>query len=308
VKNGTHAVKRDFTTFIGIDLGGARGKTTAVARIEVTDAERGQATVLEVCTRFRAHAGEEAPWHDDSLLDYVTGLAARAVVAIDAPLTAPACVRCQLGACPGISRCDVPATVWLRTVGAQLQDQAMSDLDRIAVIPSHSGFGRFAPHAQAPFKQRVAPYTHRCTEVWLHYDRDLIPRDGIGQGTGPVSARAAHLRRVMSSHGFRLNENLLEVSPRATVAALFGAREARGYKRDADPWETRAAIIENLSDSLKFAFTSRLSREEVLRNDHCFDALLSAYTAFLWARDGWTMPDDGAFADDGWIWVPPAGR
>jgi hypothetical protein len=298
-------VKRDFTTFIGIDLGGARGKTTAVARIEVTDAERGQAAVLEVCTRYRPPNGEETAFHDASLLQYVTTLGRGAAVAMDAPLTAPACVRCQVAACPGVSACQVPATMWLRTVGARLQDEAMSDLDRIALIPSHSGFGRVAPQGLTPYKQRVAPYTHRCTEVWLHYDRDLIPRDGLGQASGPIAARAGHLRRLLTSHGFRLNENLLEVSPRATVAALFGERWARGYKRDADPWETRAAIVERLGDSLKFAYTSRLSREEVLRNDHCFDALLSAYTAFLWARDGWAMPEDGAFADDGWIWVPP---
>ncbi len=299
-------MKRDFTTFIGIDLGGSRGKSTAVAQIRVSDGEREQATVLEVLTRFASPGRTEAPFHDESLLDYVAALGPGTAIAVDAPLTAPACVRCQLPVCPGIDACDVPATVWLRTIGAELQEQAMADLDRIALIPSHTTFGRVTAPGLPPFKQRVAPYTHRCAEVWLHYDRDLLPRDGLGQGTGPVSARAGHLRRLLAGRGFALNENLLEVSPRATIAALFGERLARGYKRDADPWETRAAIIERLGDSLKFAFTSRLSREEVLRNDHCFDALLSAYTAFLWAREGWTMPDDAAFADDGWIWAPPS--
>jgi hypothetical protein len=42
----------------------------------------------------------------------------------------------------------------------------------------------------------------------------------------------------------------------------------------------------------------------VLRNDHCFDAVISAYTAFLWARDGWESPT-GVFAEDGWIFSPP---
>ena len=39
-----------------------------------------------------------------------------------------------------------------------------------------------------------------------------------------------------------------------------------------------------------------------------FDAVLSAYTAFLWARDGWEMPADqhDVFEEDGWIWTPPA--
>src|SRR5690348_4412718 len=37
--------------------------------------------------------------------------------------------------------------------------------------------------------------------------------------------------------------------------------------------------------------------------DHCFDAVISAYTAFLWARDGWDTPG-GVFEDDGWIVAP----
>jgi hypothetical protein len=32
--------------------------------------------------------------------------------------------------------------------------------------------------------------------------------------------------------------------------------------------------------------------------------VISAYTAYRWARDGWEVPD-GVFADDGWIFAPP---
>jgi hypothetical protein len=96
---------------------------------------------------------------------------------------------------------------------------------------------------------------------------------------------------------------LLEVSPAATVAALCGTRVARGYKRDADPWVTRASILERFTD-LSFAPQSRMAREDVLRNDHCFDAVIAGYTAYLWARDGWESPT-GVFAEDGWIFSPP---
>ena len=57
---------------MGVDLGGARGKTTAVARIEVTDADRDQASVLEVCTRSSPAGADESPWHDAALVDYLT--------------------------------------------------------------------------------------------------------------------------------------------------------------------------------------------------------------------------------------------
>ena len=51
-------------------------------------------------------------------------------------------------------------------------------------------------------------------------------------------------------------------------------------------------------------FTDQNFEQEVLQSDHCFDAVLSAYTAYLWARDGWPTPD-GCFTDDGWIVAPP---
>jgi hypothetical protein len=299
---------RPYSTFVGIDLGGSRGKSTAVARLRWDGrAPGGTAWVEEVSTR---HRGGQ-PWCDTALVDYLAALGAGVVVAIDAPLTLPACLRCQLPRCPGYRDCQVPATVWLRTVGEQLQASSMmDDRDRVVALPSstqpHSVSGGGASGSHVAFKQRLVPYTHRCTEVHLHYTRDLIPRENLSQSVGPVSARAVHLRRVLSGLGFELNRNLLEVSPRGTVHALFGRRRSRGYKRDADPWSTRAEIIEELGEGLRFAPSSRLSREEVLRNDHCFDALLSAYTGLLWARDEWQLPDSGQpFADDGWIWVPP---
>ena len=292
---------RPFTTFVGIDLGGSRGKSTAVARLRANPGDPRDTAIAWVDEVSTRHRGGQ-PWCDDALVEYLAGLGNNVVVAIDAPLTVPACLRCTVQSCPGYAACEVPATVWLRTVGEELQ--AGSIARSMSGASSGAGSnGSAAPHS----KQRLAPYTHRCTEVQLHYTRDLVPRENLSQGVGPVSARATHLRRVLAAHGYELNRNLLEVSPRGTVHALFDRRRARGYKRDADPWNTRAQIIEELGSSMRFAASSRLSKEEVLRNDHCFDALLSGYTAFLWARDEWQLPGDGEpFASDGWIWVPTA--
>lgn len=291
---------RPFRTFVGIDLGGSRGKSTAVSRLRWSGLPGDTVWVDDVATR---HRGIE-PWSDAVLVDHVTTLGEDAVVAIDAPLTMPACLRCTVPVCPGVERCEVPATVWLRTTGEELHSRSLVDRDRVVAVTSARSMST-TTGAPPVARHRLAPYTHRCTEVLLHYTRDLVSRDNLGQSAGPVAARAVHLRRVLGARGFELNRNLLEVSPRGTVHALFGPRRARGYKRDADPWNTRAAILESLSHTLRFSPQSRLSREEVLRNDHCFDALLSGYTAFLWARDDWQLPGE-PFATDGFIWVPPA--
>jgi predicted RNase H-like nuclease len=284
-------VSRRFTTFVGVDLGGARGKTTAVAQIRLGD--DGRAWVQQVATR---HRGE--PWVDDTLLGYVEGLGDDVVVAIDAPLTSPACGRCVVPACPGVEACVDPAVVWLRTTGRALtEDTAVAGQAVGAVTVT-----RTPPRSRL----RIQPYAHRCTELVVCYDRGLLPPSAVGASVGLVAQRAVHLRRRLLRAGFALHQNLIEVSPAATIAALFDRRKARGYKRDADPWETRAELIEQLKD-LEFAPGSRMAREDVLRNDHCFDAVIDAYTAFLWARDGWTMPEPASpFAEDGWIWVPPA--
>ncbi len=287
-------MSRTFTTFVGIDLGGARGKTTAVAQI--ARGNDGQASVQSISTR---HRGE--PWIDETLLAYVEGLGNDVVVAIDAPLTSPACGRCVVPACPSVEACVDPAVAWLRTTGRLLGEESVAG-------QAVQGSSAVVSRAPARPRIRIQPYAHRATELVLCYDRGLIPPSAVGAAVGLVAARAQHLRKRLLRAGFALNQNLLEVSPAATIAALFDRRRARGYKRDADPWETRAEIVERLTD-LEFAPQSRLAREDALRNDHCFDALVGAYTAYLWARDGWTLPEpSGPFAEDGWIWAPPTPR
>jgi predicted RNase H-like nuclease len=102
---------------------------------------------------------------------------------------------------------------------------------------------------------------------------------------------------------YRLNEELIEVYPKATIHRLFGAEKAKIYKRQVNTWRTRAQILEALADQLSF----EIWREGCLRNDHCFDAVICAYTAYLWATEGWTLPEEDAdiYRQDGWIWIPP---
>jgi len=277
-------VRHSFSRFVGVDLGGGRGKTTAIAEIRSGPAG---AEVIEVATR-----ASRQPWTDDTLVSRLTeGDAASRVIAIDAPLTQTACGRCERPVCPGMEACADPTVVWLRTTGRGLMRKVSAQT--IGAGP------RTQPAAQA----RLAPYSHRATEVVMHYERGLLPLSALGSTTGAVAARASQLRRRLRGAGYQLHENLLEVSPAATIAALCGAKAARGYKRDADPWRTRALVLEKLGD-LSFAPQSRMAREDVLGNDHCFDAVISAYTAYLWARDGWTAPE-GWVADDGWIFAPP---
>jgi hypothetical protein len=286
-------VKRPFHRFVGLDLGGVRGKTTALA--EIASHGTNGSTTAQV-TRVALRAGEQ-PWTDETLAGYLTALdPATTVIAVDAPLTDHACGRCERPACPGAVACDDPAVVWLR--GAR-----GVEVSGVRSVNAPRGLLTVRASEPAP-RARLTPYAHRATEVSL-VTRGLWPVSRLGGANSPIAARARHLARRLAGAGFTLHENLLEVSPLATVAAMCGPRAARGHKRDADPWRTRAEILARCED-LGFAPSSRLAREEVLRNDHCFDAVISAYTAYCWARDGWELPQESGalFAEDGWVWTP----
>jgi hypothetical protein len=281
-------VKRPFTRFIGVDLGGGRGKTTAVA--ELRSAAAG-VEVVEVATR-----SVKQPWTDETLVHRLAIPATDTVIAIDAPLTQSACNRCERPVCPGMEACADPAVVWLRTEGRSL-------VRKVSLERANGGGTATTRPVQLGIAQaRLAPYAHRATDVVMTYGRTLLPLSALGTANGTIASRAGQLRRRLRGVGFELHTNLLEVSPAATIAALCGTRESRGYKRDADPWRTRAVILERLGD-LAFSPRSRMAREDVLQNDHCFDAVVSAYTAYLWAREGWSTPE-GCFTEDGWITAP----
>jgi predicted nuclease with RNAse H fold len=296
-----------FSRFVGISLGGGRGKTTAVARLEFRN---GQLTLAEARTRSGQRGGGEiddqdspleAPFRDDVLLRWFERWVDDAtVVAFDAPLTLPPCVRCQL-ACPGIEACTVPVVAWMRRHGEDL------------VVRT----GR-----SDPGKPSVTPYTQRATELLLER-ATLQPREALGQGMGPLAARAAYLRRALAPK-LRLNENLIEVHPRATLIRTFGPREERRTRQGVatQTWDVRKQMLGQLAEGLSF---DRVWPDLVVRNVHVFHAVVSAFTAYFWARDGWRGPADllvgvreratelaqavdelgDLWLEDGWIWAPP---
>jgi len=286
-----------FSLYIGIDLGGWRGKTTAVATMEPS----GEAVaVLYVGAREK----EGAPWGDEALVAFLTEKKTQyseILVAINGPLTFPACTRCQIPVCPSVQNCVDPAVLWLR----DFEESLRHSQDSVGLVETiASGKKRTFNRGRKirEHQKRCVPYLHRCTEIEAHFHKELIPVDYIGKSNSPIGTRANHLVKALRGHGFEIHKNLIEVSSRATVEALCGSAKARGYKRDADPWHTRAAILEGFEE-LKFSPSSRFAREDTLSNDHCFEALLSAYAASLIAREGMSEVST-PFDKDGFLFVP----
>jgi predicted nuclease with RNAse H fold len=257
-----------FTRFIGVDLGGGKGKKTALA---VLEKGRDGVTVTLLAPRAK-----DRPLYDAALVAAITTRAEGAVVCVDAPLTLPPCLRCTEPVCPGQDACVDSEVVAMRGL----------------VNPNEGSTGR--DHRRG--KPLFTPYTQRATDIYLRR-RGIHARESLGQGMGPLAARAAHLVRALGRQ-FRLNDNLIEVFPRATLEIL-GFRDP--YKKRVD---RRIDILASLRD---LSFGPGVWREECRQSDHVFDAVLCAYTGYLRSRDGWVLP---ALAGDsldprGWIWVPP---
>src|SRR5262249_12554392 len=118
------SVKRPFARFVGVDLGGGRGKTTAIA--ELRSGPSG-AEVVEVATRGSGAPTSELPWTDATLMSRLGEPDPARVIAIDAPLTVPSCMRCEAPVCPGMEACSVPAVAWLRTQGRALISEVAAE-------------------------------------------------------------------------------------------------------------------------------------------------------------------------------------
>jgi len=275
----TNVKRRDFVHTLGVDLGGGKGKKTALATLR---ADPDGATVIDIAPRTGAQ-----PLYDDVLVETIRRHGDGTLLCVDAPLTLPPCLRCAVPVCPGQAQCADAAVIEMRAIAA-----ASAEGDK----PSRDGRRGKPP---------ITPYTQRTTEVYLAHRLGIVPREALGQGTGPLAARAAHLTRALADR-FKLNDNLLEVYPKGTLAALGFARP---YKKHLKERETRAEILEALSGELRFG--PGVWRELCIQSDHLFDAVICAFTGYLWARDAWTLPDSVEAAradrilDGGWIWVPP---
>ncbi len=271
-------------TFVGVDVGGARGKTTALAVL--VDSPEG-ATVVSLFSRYN-----NRPLDDGEVLRKLSEFSVSdTVIAMNAPLTVPACGRCELPSCPSKSQCPTDTVKWLVRSGEDLATTAKQGPDSVWTGSKSK-------------RDSLEPYYHRVTEVILHFQHAAIPHGLLGGSVGRIGARARHLLKQLCAQGYVFNENVIEVSPRATVSLLLDASYAQRYRRDANPWSTRQAVLESLD--IKFSLSSGMSKERVLQNDDCFDALLSAYTACLRAKEDWKIPSRyGAYASkDGWIWSP----
>jgi predicted nuclease with RNAse H fold len=206
----------------------------------------------------RAKSPAEA---DERLLELVRG-AKPDILAIDAPLTLPPCLRCS-AACrgPGIDRCE-------------------------------------RADARGLWRAGWNPTSQRLCEL-LIYER-VHERPMPTMQLGALAARALVLARRFRR--LRPPPRVLEVYPRATLAALRAADPAiRPRERAEERAAHRQGVIRAMRGSGLIDVPDRLRRR--LSEEHVFDALIAAYTGWLYPH-GLRPPPSVMRESDGWIWIP----
>src|SRR5438270_12266450 len=88
IPHAQRGVQRSFVHVLGIDLGGGKGKKTALATLRV-DGEA--ATVVDIAPRNGA-----LPFYDTALIDTIRQYGDETLLCVDAPLTLPPCLRCTV--------------------------------------------------------------------------------------------------------------------------------------------------------------------------------------------------------------------
>jgi hypothetical protein len=174
----------------------------------------------------RAHLHGTRDETADELLIRSVNEIAPDLIAVDAPLTFPPCLVCDVVACPGAGACEKPNVQWMREESERRRWSK----------------AKFPP-----------PYTHRPVDLlqrgrWQDDAPMPIPaEETFGSGRAPLTARISYLRKHF------VCKNLSETNPRFALAGFadwFGisTRELRRCRDMEHGAENRFTILNKMAE------------------------------------------------------------
>ncbi len=280
--------------FAGVAMGGGKSEKTALAIIEYYPAEKRlflRALRDRVADEDRLEPrrdderGKRRVSHDQVLFELLTkGEKGLEIIAFDAPLQLPKCIRCTLP-CPGYERCDLPAIRW------------------------HWEMFRARQAVKRPTKI-FTPYTERCAEVWIsqELEEEFHPSHALGANAAPLAARLHYLARRLRAVKSKSKPELIEVFPKLSVWRIgsqlkLPKSQLRFHRHGQESDMARHQFLKALVESEQ-AFIYQQDVKLMVENPQVFDAFIAAYTAFL-KHLGRTQPrPQGYPKDEIWIEFP----
>lgn len=260
--------------FAGVSLGGGKTDKTAVAILEYFP-ERKRIFLRSLREKVSTKGETSA---DEALHQILTVEETDlSLIAFDAPLQLPLCVRCEL-TCPGAERCNEPVLKWMRDVHAGRKKE------------------------KRPNKM-FTPYTERAAEIYISnaLEEPFHPSHALGANAAPLTARAHFLRR-------RLKTPLIEAYPKLTLWRIGQSLDMpkshlRFHKHAVDSDEARLFILKTLIEK-EIAFVYQQDLRTMVENNVAFEAFLCALTAFLKHRGQTERPPAGFPKNESWIEFP----
>ena len=170
--------------YAGLTLGGGKGRKTCLSILEYYVKEK-----KLFLSELHENIQETAKVSADTLIIKILEQNKKnlKLVALDAPLMMPKCIRCRLK-CPGHEKCQEPEIRWM---WKQHKKRAPS---------------------KRPNKI-FTPYTERCVEQYVasEFHQDLASDHALGSNRAPLAARAQYLKRRIPK------AKVIEVMPRVSV-------------------------------------------------------------------------------------------
>ncbi len=260
--------------YIGLHLGGSKSDKTCMAILEFYPMHK-----KVFLSRLHSQIGPEKDQSSDSKLHHLLTVSEAPVssLAIDAPLSWPKCIRCNIP-CPGYENCTEPEIKWMWRW--------------------HKKRGK----SKKPNKI-FSPYTQRCSELFLaqEMEKAFFPGDALGANQAPLLARAHFLLR-------RLKVDAIEVFPPLSLwrigHALGISKGTLSFvKHSAEGEENRLTILKKFVDSgLLFIYEQDL--RTMAQQADAFDALICGLTAYLSDQDQCEPRPAGFPKSETWISVP----
>jgi hypothetical protein len=261
------ATKPTATRYLGLELGGNR--RTAVVALDYFPHE-GKVFLAESAVHLHGTKDETA---DDALVRTVNRFGSH-LIAVDAPLTFPPCLVCEVSDCPGASHCPKDSVRWMREESERRR------------------------WSKAKFP---APYTHRPVDLLMRgkWQEDAplpLPSDeAFGSSRAPLAARISYLRRHFHC------KSLLEANPRFALAGLaewygISNRELRRCRDMEYGAENRFTILNKIAEKsaapgLPHVFLYMTDVVSLSKELAGFDALLCALMGLLHGLDLLEKPE-----------------
>lgn len=259
--------------YLGLSLGGGKTDKTALCSLEYYPKQK----KIFLSRLFSKIKSEGQVSGDLKISSLVAECDRPKLLAMDAPLQLPKCMRCELK-CPGYETCTQPEMQWKWKHYEQLPNPKKSN-------------------------KLFTPYTERCVDIYLasQFDEKIHIQHALGSNMAPLTARALFLKR-------RMKVATIEGNPKVSLWRLgqklhVNKSHLRFHKHWETGQETRELLLQKMIDK-KWVFIYEQDRKELIENSNSFDSLLMAMTSLLYHHGQCEERPKGFPESAAWIAIP----